>query len=414
MIINFSRESDGLSSKFQLTSLTDIYPNLKKREAKRLLYNFSRVFLAGSISAAGSLLSGLHPDVLGKIAGIFLSGLGNGLSTMFAWENKRSELIEIRMLKDFPKLVRQTCLINEKLAQLIEQIQPHYHKQIGATHQENLTSNDLFITKELEKANSSRWMLNTARISVAGGMSCAGGLIGGILNTQIAGVILGSVLSGMGNGLSTWLAFEQLNDRITRKTALEYLQTLKDLNQKNEKDLDNLIERTKMLYPNTLIALDTIEPTQPILEKKLDHAMTTPTSSNRLWDLLMGSRRKRNFVYVNAAGWLSGAGASISAFKSDLIGVCFGSLLGGAANGLSTWLAWENLNDKEVERIVLQDFPQVIEKTCKLSKEILRLSECIENQLAVLTKDSKGNSTIEPILESHVNSIPPSSQSTHS
>lgn len=61
--------------------------------------------------------------------------------------------------------------------------------------------------------NSTRIVRNLFRVTLAGGLS----MLGGVLASDPALVVTGSLLGGVGNGLSTWLAWEtDVDSRVDR------------------------------------------------------------------------------------------------------------------------------------------------------------------------------------------------------
>jgi hypothetical protein len=77
-------------------------------------------------------------------------------------------------------------------------------------------------------SSTSRTSRNLMRVSLAGGLSCVGGVISGdprvqvVFGTTLVTVVfLGSFIGGVGNGLSTWLAWEtDTEERIAKLEAL--------------------------------------------------------------------------------------------------------------------------------------------------------------------------------------------------
>jgi hypothetical protein len=360
------------SGKITLTELES--PELNQPSSSwffnsRFKRNMSHVSLAGGLSAAGSYVSGFFPTTAGIICGGVLGGIGNSTSTWLAWEKKRELLIQARILHDFPILNTKLTIIQAKLSHLVEFIK-FLDAEVDQPTEESTTIIEEPVTNEKNKLPCfwrTRNQRNFLRVFLAGALSAAGGWLGGF-EPSVGGIIAGGALGGIGNAVSTWLAFEQINDGIIRKSALEILPELVKVTEKNEEKLIALIERIKILQPHFLVNFESQTISIPTLVNNIESSTCCLTRT----------RAQRNFIYVNTAGWLSGAGGWISGFFPNTPGILVGGATSAAANSISTWLAWEKPKDQKVERVVLQDFPQTLLKISELSKQVMRLTVCVE------------------------------------
>lgn len=324
--------------------------------------NILRVSVAGGLSMAGGWLAGFLPTVGGILGGAFLGGVGNGASTYLAWEVKHKKLIEARWIHDVPQLSLQANALVARVEVLAKRI---------LTNSENLPSPSVLGTADTHSAClKRRWQRNFVRIFVAGGLSAAGGWLGGFV-TSAPGVIVGGILGGVGNGLSTWLAFEKKNDRALRENALEHIPRLSEILQEKTQALEELIKRIQNQNPEILL-----DAHQEPVALENEEEIEPRCQPNRL---------AVNVTYVNIAGWLSAAGGVVAGYEPNPGGILVGGFLGGAANSLSTWLAWENPHDREVTQLFEEEFPQLVLK-------VSRVAALIDALNAVFTEESSSYS----------------------
>jgi hypothetical protein len=343
----------------------------------RFKRNICRVSLAGALSSAGACLGGFLPTACGIIGGSILGGVGNGASTWLAWEKKSEHLIRARIRRDFPALVLKVSLLNERLLLLAKRIGPIYAVSLKDEAQAFVIDKPVAAQEQNQPWYwRTRNRRNGIRLFVAGALSGAGGWLGGFV-TSATGIVAGGVLGGIGNAVSTWLAFEQTNDKITRKSALEFLPKLVQITEESETRLTNLIERIGC------IDFAPIAPLQSVLERT-DRDVEGPACC------MVATREWRNFIYVNAAGWLSAAGGLLGGFFSNTAGTLIGGAVGATANSISTWLAWEKEGEREIERVVLQDFPKLALKIVEISK-----------QIRIVDLDYRANKQNDKVLENY-------------
>lgn len=327
----------------------------------RIRDNLFRVFAAGGLSFAGAVLAGLVPTTWGIIGGAALSGIGNGASTYLAWEKDNKKLIEARYLRDLPALMTSVDATEQKLARLIERVQAVQEVIIEAEGERASTA-----LGEERPVHSAcfryRAQRNLIRILTAGGLSAVGGWLGGFV-TSATGVTFGGILGGIGNGLSTWLAFEKKNEEAIREHALNTLPQLFAIAEEADLKLVALIERIKEIHPEIIMDFSDIEGPQNEIEQD-PHAFA--------------KRIAKNTTYVNIAGWLSAVGGLIAGFAPNTAGILVGGVTGGAANSISTWLAWEGPNDKAVERTEVEVFQASVLKIVSLAAKIQTLQEIVD------------------------------------
>ena len=87
--------------------------------------NISKAFIAGGLSAGGTLLGGFDPSLPGIIISPILSGVGNIASTGLEWQTKNASLIATRMLVDFPLLYKRVEDVDKELSSIIHDILHH-------------------------------------------------------------------------------------------------------------------------------------------------------------------------------------------------------------------------------------------------------------------------------------------------
>lgn len=335
----------------------------------RIKRNICRVLFAGTLSAVGAGLIGFLPTIEGIVCGGFLSGVGNAVSTWLAWERKRDYFIEQRITCDYPLLEAKVHLIDESLYALANQLKSIYSESIeNFPHDEDNPLPSVLENKALPWLWKTRNRRNFIRLFLAGAIPAAAACIGGFVPTT-AGIIANGVLSGLGNSLSTWQAYEKSSEKNLRKSAIELLPKLVAIAEKEEQNLAALIQRVNTLFPEIIQRLE-------VPDKK-----NCRTNLAKKSCCLIKTRQRRNMLYVNSAGWLSGAGGWIGGFVPDTPGILVGSALGGIANTLSTWLSWEKAHDGQVENILKNEFP-------KLTAKILAISKRTHFLFALLQKHS--------------------------
>ncbi len=177
---------------------------------------------------------------------------------------------------------------------------------------------------------------NLARVTLAGGLSFAGGCVSGFV-PSIAGITAGGIISGVGNGVSTWLAWEKKKDHLLESRIITDFPKL----AKKVTDLNSLIDRVNVTYSDTIN-----EPLQIPLSKP---------SHPWFW----ATKDRRNFVRVFVAGALSAAGGWLGGFAPTTEGIILGSFLGGIGNAVSTWLAFEQVNDDLIETSAKELLPKL-------------------------------------------------------
>ncbi len=332
---------------------------------ERLERNALRVSLAGGLSVIGGVVAGFSPTFGGILAGGAIGGIGNGASTWLAWENPDQYFIEARLVEDFPKLLERSQVINQYLDQVIDKMQNIYSVTINLP--------EVPPTEDPEEDTSfctfNRHHRNCIRLCTAGSLSAAGGWLGGFVPTT-AGIIGGAVLGGIGNGVSTLLAYEQTNEAKIQRAVEAIPRLLKELNECGTK-LNDLVEEIKALNLECLL-FDDLRPQETEVEEGFNCG-----------------RYMRNFAYVNLAGWMSAAGGWMGGYWPTPAGIVIGGGLASAANAISTWLAWEKPNDKEVEKAAVKGLPELIFNINQISQKLIALST-----LTKACKDLK-----EPVLQ---------------
>ena len=344
---------------------------------QRLGRNFVRVSSAGILSTAGALITGFFPVGLPVFAGGAVSGIGNGASTWLAWEKKETRLLEARMMTDLPKVTTKIESISLRVNSILDTVQ-----LILKEKDLNILAEDLeevvHESSILDDDNKLPFFWNTKhrrnfiRLCIAGSFSAAGGWLGGFV-PKTGGIIAGGILSGIGNAISTWLAYEQTNDAVIEKRALEEFPKLVEIAQKTEEKLLSIIERIKALKPAFLIDYKPIIATQVVA-----------TEEEECGRCVWGLREERNFWYINLAGWMSASGGWVAGLYPTIAGILIGGALGASANSLSTWLAFEKINDEEIERIATEDFPKIALNIIDLHQRVMGL----EAYVALLEKQS--------------------------
>lgn len=339
--------------------------------------NIVRISTAAILSTAGAWLAGLLPtnEMIGVGGGI--CGIGNGASTWLGWESKIVHLIHSRMRADFPKIVKKTSQMSERIFSLVDTINAFENNKEAISLPDHFQEVEAISIQEKQQALpwicSTRNRRNCIRLFVAGGFSGAGGYWGGF-DTSVTGVISGGILGGIGNALSTWLAYEQEHDEITKKRALDQLPKLVEMTEALEGRLETVVNFINILRPQLIVNHQSSFSPQSFL-KEMDE--------EDAW-ICMETRERRNFVYVNVAGWMSAGGGWVSGYYPQPAGIVIGGTMGAVANAISTWLAWEKKHDKEIEKIAIHDFPQLVLKIT----EIYHLVSALESYVAVLAKES--------------------------
>jgi hypothetical protein len=337
--------------------------------------NVCRVVLAGGLSAAGGWLASFAPTHAGIINGGILGGVGNAASTWLAWEKKNQLVLEKRIINDFRTLAQRIHLIDTHLSHLVahvDKIFPLFENAVQTIKP----------TIQLPPAQSKHRMRdNIKNVLIAGGLSTAGGLVAGLITSDNEAIVntailAGGVLGGVGNAVSTWLAYEQIDDKLIKTRGMEDLPKLIQIVEQKEEELINLIKEVSTISIYTPPILQSIE-RPPFLANSEEEIL----ASNAC---LTATRGRRNAIYINTAGWLSAGGGWLASYVPTVPGIVLGSTLSGFANSVSTWLAWENINDEEVERTVKKDFPKVEAKINEIALKIIgltkRLKETEESQ----------------------------------
>lgn len=347
-----------VSKKFELIQLEDpeIVPSYKiPCLNSRLIRNLTRVGIAGGLSAAGGWVSGFIRTSGGILGGAILSGVGNGASAYFSWEKKRDRLIETRITEDFPLIAEKVELLSSQMAHLNGFLETSDLSEEMREKEEA----PLFVPERKMWCGATREQRNIIRLFAAGALSAAGSWYSGFDSSNTA-IFVGGTLCGLGNALSTWMAFEKVHSETIRQSALTSLPHLADQVDREEKQLIECIERVQKIFPEYVLTQRENNPLR--LSRK------TPEISS--W---MSERNRWNFFYVNVAGWLSGLGSLVAGVFPTTPGILIGGTMGGAANSISAWFDWEKPKDKEVERLVLEEFPKTVSQITKLSQQIQQL-----------------------------------------
>jgi hypothetical protein len=213
----------------------------------RLGRNFLRVFTAAFLSFGGAVLAGFNSTIAGIIVGGFISGIGNGASTWLAWEKKEKHFVNVRLMNDFPRVANMVDELDDKLTYIIN---TYDQKEKVDEHVKNIDIPKILKEADITVQHRFYWMLrlgkNYARLLFAGGLSSAGGWVGGFF-LSIPGIIGGALLGGLGNGISTWLAYEQPFDIITTKRALRDLPILLNILKETDTRMSNIVDRLRFI-----------------------------------------------------------------------------------------------------------------------------------------------------------------------
>jgi hypothetical protein len=248
----------------------------KEHVTARDVRNIARVTFAGGLSTIGGILAGEKHAIAAMgfgavLLGSVIGGIGNGFSTWLAWETDFEDRI---------KAVEQQYGLSSSMA-------PSDNQQ----------------RKKCISPASSRLACNLWRVTFAGALSTIGGIVAGekhaVASMGFGAVLLGSVIGGVGNGVSTWLMWEtNLEDRVA------------------------------------------------IVERRLGLTETPNQEQRTAYLKAERSRLISNILRATFAGSLSAIGGVIAgeqhALKAMGFGaVVFGSVVAGVGNAASTWLAWE-------------------------------------------------------------------------
>lgn len=324
--------------------------------------NFARVTLASSLTTAGSWLTGFVPNIWGLIGGGILSGVGNGASTWLDWETKTQSLIRARSIDDFSKVKSKVHSIEKRVSCLMQHFQMISPNEVTELAKQEEESEDESRKNCLCPIRNRR---NFIRVFVAGALSGAGGALSGF-NTTLVGILVGGILAGIGNGVSTWVTFENPNDSSIKKRMLNELPNLVQLIQENEEKLFQLMVKVNSVSQvssfNNEIAQD-----RSFVENEADESS--------FWAIR--TRCRRNFIYVNTAGWISATGDWLRGFFPNIQGILIGSALGAVANSMSAWLRWEKKDDRHIEQVAVREFPVLASKIARLSRQITFLQTTV-------------------------------------
>lgn len=324
----------------------------------RTVQNLGRVAVAGAFSLAGGLVAGLVPKVVNIVAGSALAGIGNGLSTWLAWKRKKAPLFEERIVTDFPLLKEQVGVLETKVTQIWKAAFPEEPIPTETKTPFKLASP---IPENLPWYWRTRHRRNFWRLFIAGSLSGAGGCIAG-LDPTVAKIILGSIVGGGANAISTWLAYEQKYELLIKSRA--------------SVDLPKIMEAIKEAEEKLLACIEKIVKFQS--DFKLNEDIQPKSSledDTRGQSRCLKTRAQRNAFSVNLAGFLSSAGTLWSGFDPSVIGVCAGSSVSAAANAISTGFAWENENDEEIERTIVDEFPKLAQRIGLVFHQIFLLEK---------------------------------------
>lgn len=203
---------------------------------------------------------------------------------------------------------------------------------------------------------------NIMRVSLAAGLSAIGGVLAGFVPTT-GGIFAGGAIGGIGNGVSTWLAWEKADQYFLEARLIEDFPKVMERTTAIDQYLDDIIARMQKLYSVGL----PVDTTEPSIETKDDDDAA----------LCSIGRKQRNCVRLMTAGGLSAAGGWLGGFAPNPAGIIGGAVLGGIGNGVSTWLAFEQANDKEIQQKALKDLPKVFKQLHASSTALIDLVECI-------------------------------------
>lgn len=82
--------------------------------SRRTLNNITRVGVAGGLSWAGAMIAGFIPNTVGIGIGALVSGIANGLSTAFSWNDGKKTSLENRvtLLEKEIEVLKETIKTN--------------------------------------------------------------------------------------------------------------------------------------------------------------------------------------------------------------------------------------------------------------------------------------------------------------
>ena len=204
----------------------------------RLRRNLTRVTFAGALSCIGALLAGFDPSLLGIFFGGLIAGVGNGVSTWLDWEKESSQEIKQRLCDDFEQVTHRIDAIKAHMRQAsTAQIQgggeadaedsASSPRSLSSSSQATTADDDWASTSSAEDGDrdcfgcSVRHRRNALFLFIAGSLSAVGGWIGGFEASSAWGVIIGAVLSGVGNSVSTALFLEEKDEAKVKCAARE-------------------------------------------------------------------------------------------------------------------------------------------------------------------------------------------------
>ena len=204
----------------------------------RMRRNIIRVTFAGALSTLGAIIAGFFPSLTGILVGGFIAGVGNGVSTWLDWEKSRGHVIRARLVHDFDRAVEavaalsmQIIIVATALASQQASAQP---AGAPSSYQSAECSSvvdgdsepivpafvDTPIDPRVHCGVSRRYRVNFVHCFIAGILSAAGGWLAGF-EAVAWGIVVGAVLSGVGNSVSTALFLEEPNDQRVQLRALQ-------------------------------------------------------------------------------------------------------------------------------------------------------------------------------------------------
>lgn len=177
-----------------------------------------------------------------------IAGLGNGVSTWLDWEKESSQEIKQRLCDDFERVAHR---IDDIKAQMRHGTTSQLAAGGGEADAEDAPASPRSSSRSVNSSNrltadaddvcastcpaeddsdcvgcSVRHRRNALFLFIAGTLSAVGGWLGGFFADQAWGVIIGAVLSGVGNSVSTALFLEEKDEAKVKRAAREDIPTL--------------------------------------------------------------------------------------------------------------------------------------------------------------------------------------------
>jgi|GEM_PF-3061384 len=235
----------------------------------------------------------------------------------------------------------------------------------------------ILLTDYDDAKSSTTWCCNSklgrncVRVFITGIFSFAGPIFAGLV-PRTGPLVVGGLLSGIGNGLSALFSREKEMSYLIKKRLINDF-------PKVVTKLTHLNERTTSLFKILKLPLNSHETN--ILIEDLEHIVHESSILEKQEKLFFVWRtiNRRNAIRLLAAGILPAVGGLLGGFLPTVGGVIGGGILCGIGNGLSTALTYELNHEALIKRRAVKELPKLLKIIQQKEEELVALIQRIND-----------------------------------